>query len=89
MKAADPAAYGTLKQIDIATPTALGSAFRGLMLTTTTAGTIGFTITTIAGQTVTGVIFACPANTTIIVPIAGNNIIKTSGGTGFTAFALV
>ena len=88
MKSADPAAYTDIVAIDASGTTALGKQFRGLMLTCTSAGTITFTITQPTGVATASVVFALAANTTMIFPISGGNIVRSASTGTFTAYAL-
>jgi len=86
MKAPDPSAYTDSIQVDTTnTLTPINKPFRGLLLTTTTAATIVFNITTNAGVVRSNMTFAVLANQTMLIPISGNNIewISKSAGTWY------
>jgi len=88
MKAADPAAYSDIAEIT--TSVALNKPFRGLIIVPTTlAATVTFTLTTIAGATRTGLTFIIPANQTYILPIAGNNITVTAASNVTKIYAVI
>jgi hypothetical protein len=91
MKAADPAAYSDIVEVDTSSPfTALDKPFRGLIIVpTTSAATLAFTLTTIAGATRTGLTFIIPANQTYILPIAGNNIVVTTATNITKVYAVI
>ena len=93
MKAADPAAYSDIVEVDTSggSPfTALDKPFRGLIIVPTTlAATLTFTLTTIAGATRTGLTFIIPANQTYILPIAGNNIVVTTATNITKVYAVI
>jgi hypothetical protein len=91
MKVADPAAYSDIVEIDtVSTFTALGKPFRGLIIVpTTSAATIVFNLTTVAGVSRTGLTFIIPANQTFILPIAGNDIILTTATNITKVYAVI
>jgi len=81
MKTSDPSAYTDFIELDALTPfVAAGVGFRGILISTTVLGTITFNITTISGAVRT-VVVSVLANTPVILPFCGNNIIVT-GVTG-------
>lgn len=91
MKVADPAAYSDIVEIDtVSAFTALGKPFRGLIIVpTTSAATIVFNLTTVAGVSRTGLTFIIPANQTFILPIAGNDIILTTATNITKVYAVI
>jgi hypothetical protein len=91
MKVADPAAYSDIAEIDTSSPfVALGKPFRGLIIVpTTSAATLVFDLTTVAGVSRTGLTFVIPANQTFILPIAGNNIVVSTATNITKVYAVI
>ena len=87
MKAPDPSAYTDSIQVNTTNiDSPLNKPFRGLLLTTTVAGTIVFDITTNADVVRSDMTFAVLSNQTMLIPISGNNIewiSKTGAGTWY------